>query len=120
MKTSELSGPMLDRAVAQSHGQPVHWNKDDQALYCGHGGGDIAFAPSKDWSQGGPIVEQANITLMWRPMFEPDHRWWATVSDDPGSDEALGAFGPTPLVAAMRAYVASELGDEINLPDGLQ
>lgn len=114
MKTSELRGHMLDRAVAQCQGQPVYWHADDQALYCGHGGGDIPFAPSTDWSQGGPIVGQANITVMWRPMFEAEKRWWATVSDDPGSEEALGAFGPTPLVAAMRAYVASELGDTIS------
>ena len=32
----------------------------------------------------------------------------------------LVAFhGPTPLVAAMRAYVASKLGDEIDVPDDL-
>lgn len=122
MNTRELSGPMLDQAVAQTHGQPVYWHPDDKALYCGHGDrncmgmrGDLEFAPSRDWSQGGPIIEQANITVMYRPMFEEHERWWATASDDPGSEEALGMFGPTPLVAAMRCYVYSELGETVNL-----
>jgi hypothetical protein len=28
-------------------------------------------------------------------------------------------FGPTPLIAAMRCYVASKLGDDINIPEEL-
>jgi hypothetical protein len=26
-------------------------------------------------------------------------------------------YGPTPLIAAMRCYVASKMGDEIELPE---
>jgi hypothetical protein len=29
------------------------------------------------------------------------------------------AFGPTPLIAAMRCYVISKLGDEVEVPDEL-
>jgi hypothetical protein len=29
------------------------------------------------------------------------------------------SYGPTPLVAAMRCYVASQLGDEVDVPDEL-
>ena len=29
------------------------------------------------------------------------------------------AFGPTPLIAAMRCFVASKLGDEVDVPDEL-
>jgi hypothetical protein len=28
--------------------------------------------------------------------------------------------GPTPLIAAMRCYVASKLGDEIDIPEELK
>jgi hypothetical protein len=28
-------------------------------------------------------------------------------------------FGPTPLFAAMRCYVASKLGDEVDVPEDL-
>ena len=30
------------------------------------------------------------------------------------------AYGPTPLIAAMRRYVASKLGDEVDVPEELQ
>ena len=29
-------------------------------------------------------------------------------------------FGPTPLIAAMRCYVASKLGDEVEVPEELK
>jgi hypothetical protein len=29
-------------------------------------------------------------------------------------------FAPTPLIAAMRCYVASKMGDEIELPEELK
>lgn len=28
-------------------------------------------------------------------------------------------YGPTPLIAAMRCYVASKLGDEVEIPEEL-
>jgi len=28
-------------------------------------------------------------------------------------------YGPTPLIAAMRCYVASKMGDEVKLPEGV-
>jgi hypothetical protein len=34
--------------------------------------------------------------------------------------DAVGKYrGPTPLIAAMRCYVASVLGDEVEVPDSL-
>jgi hypothetical protein len=30
------------------------------------------------------------------------------------------AYGPTQLIAAMRCYVASKLGHEVNVPEGLE
>jgi hypothetical protein len=34
-------------------------------------------------------------------------------------DEDCGYYGPTPLIAAMRAYVASKLGDEVVIQEEL-
>jgi hypothetical protein len=33
--------------------------------------------------------------------------------------EPCSAYGPTPLIAAMRCYVASKLGDEVDVPEEL-
>jgi hypothetical protein len=43
---------------------------------------------------------------------------------DPDSDEFMAMpdpyHGPTPLIAAMRCYVASKLGDEVEIPEELK
>jgi hypothetical protein len=70
-----------------------------------------AYSPSNDWSQGGPIVERYGVQL----YVEEDHsRWTATRWGYAGCQ-----YGPTPLVAAMRCYVASKLGDEVEIPEEL-
>jgi Protein of unknown function (DUF2591) len=64
------------------------------------------YSPSTDWAQGGPIIEREVIDLinicpgMWRAISVG--RWFN---------------GPTPLIAAMRCYVASKLGDKVEVPE---
>jgi hypothetical protein len=64
------------------------------------------YAPSTDWAIGGPIIERELIMLEPVTFASLGHsfagRWTAMM---PGEDEI---YGPTPLVAAMRAYVASK------------
>jgi hypothetical protein len=36
-------------------------------------------------------------------------------ADDPGVAWKGFAFGPSPLIAAMRCYVASKFGDEVEI-----
>jgi hypothetical protein len=69
---------------------------------------------STDWSQGGPLVERERIAIMPREEGDP---WRAAVWLPPaGSGVMVYGTGPTPLIAAMRAYVASKLGEEVDLP----
>jgi hypothetical protein len=103
MKTNELTGAALDWAVAKCEGAE---------LYISYGaacrvGGWIDY--STDWAQGGPIIEREGITLTHQ-AFD----WSAQTDDD------LFAYGPTPLIAAMRCYVASKLGDDVEIPEELK
>jgi hypothetical protein len=66
--------------------------------------------PSTDWAQGGPIIERNLITI-----FRRDEEWFAYSSLSLTTD----FHGDTPLIAAMRCYVASKLGDDINIPEEL-
>ena len=63
---------------------------------------------STDWAQGGPIIEREKIATAWHIT-----RWvaWRGVVEHPG---------PTPLIAAMRCYVAAKLGDEVEIPEELK
>jgi hypothetical protein len=39
---------------------------------------------------------------------------------DMGGVSIAHEYGPTPLIAAMRCYVASRLGDEVDVPEELK
>lgn len=76
---------------------------------------------STDWSQGGPIIERECIATYASGACSvspknPDY-WVAEILD---TSEILTQYGPTPLIAAMRAFVASRLGDEVEIPEELK
>ena len=99
-KTSELTGAALDWAVAKCLGT--------EHLFAGHEVGRLHY--STDWAQGGPIIKREHITL----RCYTDALWDASIGR---LDYVEG--GPTPLIAAMRCYVASKLGDEVEIPEEL-
>lgn len=72
------------------------------------------WAPSRIWSQGGPIIEREGIAVV--PMAEG---WEAQFEPDTQSGLLFLHHGPTPLIAAMRCYVASKLGDTVEVPEEL-
>ena len=117
MNVYELSGAALDWAVAKCEGidlfETEGWVYDDD--------GRRPYRPSTDWAQGGPIIEREGISVAadTAGMFD-SFVWFASVDDIlVDADEAIGVRGPTPLIAAMRCYVASKLGEEVEIPDEL-
>ena len=103
MKTGELTGLALDWVVAKCEGVALDPNllKDGYAV-------KFRFEPSTYWAQGGPIIEREGISInLW------------------GNDKWVGnyceaeQYGPKPLIAAMRCYVASKLGDIIDIPEAI-
>ena len=113
MKTSELQGASLDWAVAKCEGLKVRVISGvchDVELLDMQVDGDTRIIYSTDWAQGGPIIEREKIAIDW------DHDCWnASTDSHPAYYSA-----ETPLVAAMRCYVASKLGDEVDIPEGVQ
>jgi hypothetical protein len=132
-RVSELEGALLDAAVALALGYKhlgavgVNYRNTDGKPFCLSGcndwwqdeGGHFLCSGchgfpdgySENWSDGGPIIERERITV--QPMdFMRRTDWQAS------TDRFLRTLqdGPTPLIAAMRAYVASKLGEEVELP----
>ncbi len=109
MKTAELQGAALDRVVSYC----VEWGKKFPILP------PQVLPYSTDWAQGGPIIERERMdiecwdfhSMPWKATM-----WW----DDEESAGDIQMYGPTPLIAAMRCYVASKLGDDIELPEELK
>ena len=115
MRTSDPQGAALDWAVAKCEGVSVEHVNDGitQCLLMSMGG---RFNPSTNWAQGGPIIEREKIALIY---YMGTNEWLA---EGPAVSEEWGPtvseeWGPTPLIAAMRCYVASKLGDTIDLPE---
>ena len=118
MKTSDLKDQALDWAVAKIT-NPDWFDEFSEEMAAGNlrmDTGDV-YAPSTDWSQGGPIIEEWAISLCPDEFITGNMRWCAVCTN-----EAVGydAFGPTTLIAAMRCYVASKLGDEVEVPEELK
>ena len=122
MKVTELQGPALDWAVAKCEGIELMGGRYNRLLVEGHmsrGQEMMApYTPSNNWAQGGPIIEREGINLD-NISYAKNPNWSAwTPAPDRESGEAQ-AYGSTPLIAAMRCYIAHKLGDEIEIPKEL-
>ena len=116
IKTSELTDAALDWAIGTAIGglyQPVSV-RDAFWIWPGEPVKYSKATPaySTDWAQGGPIIERNRMYI--RPYYnDPPGQWCAECG-------AEFTFGPTPLIAAMRCYVASKLGDTVEIPEELK
>ena len=97
MRTADLTGSALDWAVAKCEG------------YKSGCSGVIPY--STDWAQGGPIIEREEIAIDCDGLGT----WCASDNNKP-----IANYGPTPLLAAMRCYVASKLGEFVDIPEELK
>lgn len=71
------------------------------------------FYPSTVWDHGGPIIDREGISLMRLTIASP-HEWSANFDIWWNSGEQDNPHtGPTPLIAAMRAFVTSKYGEEV-------
>lgn len=131
IKTQDLIGAQLDWAVAKCEGWTWHTGVSDwfgnepwlEFVVPGldHWGGPSIrrrqlwqLAYSTDWAQGGPIIEREKMYLNFGVLGDqwetavPSRTFFTSVS-----------YGETALVAAMRAFVHSWLGPEVETPEEL-
>ena len=128
MKTSELTGAALDWAVAKCEGidftEGGVFKEINNFIARRSVAGKANW--STDWAQGGPIIEREELSVeplytaggldCWQ-AFGHNLRYDDHGNYIQGSDNRQ--YGPTPLIAAMRCYVASKLGDDVEVPDEL-
>lgn len=120
IKTSELKGTALDWAVSKCEGwEPIDYSGNLANIWVQrlnkrgvmeHG---QPLRYSTDWSQGGPIIEREKIQI--NPSIS-SNAWGAC---NPSQGQCVWVWAATPLIAAMRSFVISKLGNEIEIPDEL-
>jgi hypothetical protein len=109
IKVSEAIGAQLDQSVVIALGYTI--DEDGCAVKDGIAEFNVdCFSPSEVWMQGGPIIEREKMSVC--PALNAP--WMAVCGNAEHRKE-----GPTPLIAAMRCYVASKLGAEVEVPDEL-
>jgi hypothetical protein len=130
IKTADLSGVALDLAVAAAIGkQPVLWD-----VCCGNMVGQPAeccldrlvtvevdmkrWDPSTDWSQGGQLIDLYQVSVVG---IDREHTLFHAHAfyDGQTFDTCAKNYGPTRLIAAMRAIVRLKLGDTVDVPADL-
>jgi len=104
IKTATATGQILNFMVAKTTGMCV-LNSNGTVFW----GNFATVTPTTNWAQGGPLIEREKIESYWHIALEC---WSAKCNDHL-------RYGPTPLIAAMRCFVASKLGDEVDVPDEL-
>ena len=127
IKTSELIGPALDWAVAYADGRTILSTLCGEVVVADRKDGEPwRFLPSTTYSEGMRIADREHIATsptpdgMWS-AYAPNGTRWV-----PRSQSGVETYnwvykqvGPTRLIAAMRCFVASKLGDEVEVPDEL-
>ena len=129
IKVSEATPRQLDWMVAKCEGATEFWFDTIATYWVTLHGRDRAlskgwaqsFTPSTNWAQGGPIIEREKIGIQ-RCVRACEYHGWLALKDEPfhdrsGEDEV---WGETPLIAAMRCYVTSKMGNEVEVPEELQ
>jgi hypothetical protein len=108
MKVSELIVPLLDYWVMKAAGEnpgALKWLVGQENCHY-----------STDWSLAGPIIERENISLIQEIGMRPHWTYWTAAQVHETGEhwsEHNMQTGPTPLIAAMRCFVASKFGDEV-------
>ncbi len=120
VKVAELIGPALDWAVAKCEGfslmyyyeQRIRLRKflvPDKSQYTNKFLWELGYSTS--WEQGGPLIDRELITV--QPVVNPVG-WMAR------NQKAGRVYeGQTALIAICRCYVASKLGDSVEVPEEL-
>lgn len=111
IKTKDLIGAALDWAVTKC--LPNTGLSATHYWITTSDGDDDFLIPkySTDWKHGGAIIEHEGIQLH---VDELRTEWLGSCWGYPNCQ-----YGPTPLIAAMRCFVAHKLGDEVEIPDEL-
>jgi hypothetical protein len=104
IKTNDLKDKALDWVVTKCEGYDHEVTSSEWGMW----------GWATDWAQGGPIIDRERID------HNHENGYVVALMREPHGHDWTQAEGPTPLIAAMRCYVASKLGDEVEIPEELQ
>lgn len=124
VKVAEASGVVLDWLVAKSEGCDLSWDENAEDFFMGLSSAYCflrEFSPSTNPAQSWPIIEReitgVDLVSEWKGVKKWSARKFEYLPND--QTRCTEQYGPTPLIASMRCYVALRLGEEVEVPDEL-
>lgn len=114
-KVSELEGALLDYWVLKALGEPAGISRRDGYSFAETRQRWSPFSEWKrisfvsNWANAGPIIERQSISF-YKTAGQTAGMEWCASAD---RHVLTSWYGPTPLIAAMRAYVARKFGEEV-------
>lgn len=115
IKVAEATGPVLDWLVAKCEGRTYRYFTTHGGDYNGWTTGPHYLHYSTDWSQGGPILTEAKISR----TIDHSGLWIAYDGFNYADAKEHMQCDRSELVAGLRCFVASKLGDEVEVSDEL-
>lgn len=122
VKTSDLIDVGLDWAVAKCEGFKYELYEHNRKKWENGLHRPQHWQPSTNWAQGGPIIDREIGNLWKHNKLDPnEYDVWTAAAYRKAPDGTMLYYedGPTPLIAAMRCFVSSKLGDEVDIPKEL-
>jgi hypothetical protein len=111
IKLSETTPIQIDYLVAKCEGYTDYDPLTEQMLPPRKEYGWVYLCDcdwATNWDRSGPIIEREKISVL-----APVRGLWRSRKN------GRTRYGPTPLIAAMRCYCCSKLGDEVDIPEEL-
>ena len=122
IKVVEAAGTTLDWLVAKCEGatdlefDSITWgfrlNGKLKVLAKGWAA-SMSFCPSTDWAQGGPIIDREMLGVV--PSESISGKWCCRPRQKEYPRFPI-VYAGSPLLAAMRCYAASKLGEYAEVP----
>lgn len=113
-RVADLDGAELALWTARAMNQEAEIRSFEMdygpVFYCNLMDGNRPFMPQKNWEHGGPIIERERIAIDPITRNRNHTAEWQAQVWVPFAVQT----GPTPLIAAMRAFVASKFGETVD------
>ena len=125
IKIGEATPIQLDWLVAKCEGHNfVHgayeYSTIDERVWAS-GISPVERRYSTDLSQGGPIIEREKVDIHApRPAWPYWKAYKPEWNGGSGKFEKDAQYGPSLLIAAMRCFVCSRLGETVEIPEELR
>lgn len=126
VKVAELSGLSLCYAVSMIENPHLVWgitsgiHAHSPVIVIPDMPEPDCYSPYTDWAMCGPIIEREKITIRYTGSLLG---FCAHMKTGNGKFTELPPdfvqYANKPLIAAMRCYVASKMGEEVEIPDNL-